>query len=45
MVRWFIEKLLIYYFKKTKFLSFSFPADGTTDIIVTAEAWNKKGKH
>ena len=38
-MRWLIEKLLTLYYRKTGFLSLSFPVDDHTDIIISTEEW------
>ncbi len=41
MLKWIIKKLLIIYYKKSRFLSWSFTVDDHTDIQVTVDEWEK----
>lgn len=41
MLKWIIEKLLVLYYKKSRFLSLSFTVDDHTDIQVTVDEWEK----
>lgn len=41
MLKWIIKKLLILYFKKSRFLSLSFAAGDHTDIHIMVDEWEK----
>ena len=41
MLKWIIKTLLILYYKKSRFLSWSITVDDHTDIQVTVDEWEK----
>lgn len=41
MCKWIIKKMLILYYKKSRFLTWVITVDDHTDIIIAVDEWEK----